>query len=367
MKLILSKNSKLAITLFTALLMSCSSDDVKPVTVNDAVDKIITPYIVLGADVGIIVGVVKDKETTVYSYGEKVLGSNEKISSQSVLEIASLTKVYTSVALASMHINGELNLDEPIENLLPSEVHVPSFEGKKITLRHLATHTSGFPRNPTNMDEDAYNQYKGYTKEKMYDFINSFSLTRAPGSEVVYSSVGYGLLGEILSLKNNSNYERMIFERILGPLGMSHTTVSFTPAQLENLVQGYNGTTRVESWSQHMQDIMQGTGALISTLDDQLIYLKANMGLIDTPLRNAMLLSHDSKNNPVDKGLGWNIKNADGLTIIWKNGGNGGYGSMMAFDKTKGLGVVVMANSSMNPEIFPTDIGFEILKALSRF
>lgn len=354
------------------LVFSCTQNDPKPASIQETLDNIVSPYIVLGADVGILVGTIHNGEKTIYSFGERGIGSKEKMTGQSVLEIASLTKTYTALALADMHLKGDLNLDDPIEKYLPNTVRVPSYEGKKITLRHLANHTSGFPRFASNADQDVYNEYEGYTEQKMYEFISSYTLPREPGTEFEYSAVGYGLLGEILSLKNNSNYEAMMMSRVLLPLNMMHTTISFTPDQLQNLAHGHNGNKVVESWSQHMQNIVQGTGALISTLDDQLFYLEANMGITSTPLYDAMKLSHEltfqhTKMYTDGTGLGWNLFTIQGEHIIWKNGGNGGYNSFMGFNEEKQTGVVILINSSLNPEIFATDMGFEILKVLNRF
>ncbi len=356
----------------SCLLLSCKRENPKPKSIQQAVDNIINPYIALGADVGIIVGIIKDGEKTIYSYGEKEIGSREKITAQSVLEIASLTKVYTSLALSDMHLKGELDLDSPVENYLPSDVHVPSYNGKKITLRNLANHTSGLPAYPDNMDTDAYNPYKGYTQQNMYDFINSYTLTREPGSKYEYSNTAYGLLGQVLSLKNNSNYETMIMDRVLQPLGLTHTTVSFTPNQINNLVHGHYGNKHVESWSYYQQNIMQGGGSLISSIDDQLIFLEANMGLKQTSLESAIQLAQTSTfeyggtySNSI--ALGWTHFNSDGQDVIWKNGGNGGYSSFMGFTKSNKIGVVILVNSSLNPEAFSTFSGFEILKELNKF
>ena len=115
-----------------------------------------------------------------------------------------------------------------------------------------------------------------------------------------------------------------------------------------------------------MQNIFRGTGSLISSMEDQLIYLKANMGLVPSPLDSAITMVHPSwAGNQELTGLGWNKKDLAGMHIITKNGGNGGYGSFMGFDKEEKIGVVVLANSSLNPDLFPTDIGFEILKSLN--
>lgn len=356
------------IVLFAAvnLFISCGKNTPYPETPSEAVDKIVQPYIALGGDVGVIVGTVHNNETAIYSFGQKELGSMEKISGQSVLEIASLTKVYTGMALAAMQLSGELSIDDPIEDYLPTTYHIPSYNGHKITLRHLATHTSGFPRYPDNIDEDAYNMYKDYSEENMIAFLNGFELTREPGSEIAYSNIGYGLLGKILALVNNSDYETMITQHVLQPLGMTHTTVSFTPAQLANLVYGYNGTQQVESWAQYQQEIFRGSGSLLSSIEDQLLFLRANIGMpasaLDAAVQFAQMPNGDSGAIP----FGWNKVTEGDLQLLVKNGGNGGYGSFMGFDKTRKIGVIVLINSSRNPDLFQTDMGMEILKALSK-
>lgn len=286
---------KILVTIGTILCitcLSCEKNTVTPTKVSEIVDNVVEPYIALGANVGLIVGVIRKGEKTFYAYGEKELGKKEKITAQSILEIASLTKTCTAIALADMHLKNQINLDDPIEQYLPNSLKIPAFNGKKITLRHLANHTSGFPRDPENIDKDAYNKYVNYTEQKMYDFINGYTLTRAPGTKQEYSNVGYGLLGQILSLKNNSNYETMIIQRVLQPLGMKNTGITFTPNQAKNIVQGYNGKKRVESWAKYMQNIVQGGGALSSTMDDQLIYLNANLGNVSSPLTEAINLTH---------------------------------------------------------------------------
>ena len=366
----LPSKSILLFVIIAALFCSCEKKVPDPVTVRDAVDKAVYPYIATGANVGVIVGVIKDGKKQIFSYGEKEPGGPEQIEPASVLEIASITKTFTAIALADMHLRGELNLDDPIEKYLPSQVKIPSFNGKKITLRHLANHTSGLPRLPSNMDDDAYNPYVGYTGQKMYEFINGYNLDREPGSKFEYSNVGYGLLGQILSLRSKLSYEEMITRNVSGPLGMKHTTVSFTEAQMSNLVSGHHGNKKVESWSKYMENILQGTGSLISSLDDMLIFLEANMSADANPLREAMTLTHQRtfshKGEHQDGiGLGWTLVTFDQRNYIWKNGGNGGYTSFIGFDESSKTGVVILSNSSMNPDPFQTQMGFEILRAVN--
>ncbi len=103
------------------LFNGCRSDLPEPKTLSQVVANIICPYVTFGADVGILVGISKDGKTTVFSYGETQPGSRQAMGPQSLLEIASLTKPYTALALARMHLAGRLNLDDPVENYLPPE------------------------------------------------------------------------------------------------------------------------------------------------------------------------------------------------------------------------------------------------------
>lgn len=360
----------LPLVIIAALFCSCEKKVPEPTTVSGVVDNAVYPYIATGANVGVVVGVIKDGKRQIFSYGEKEPGGLEQIEPTSVLEIASITKTFTAIALADMHLRGELNLDDPIEKYLPAQVKIPSFNGKKITLRHLANHTSGLPRLPSNMDDDAYNPYIGYSGQNMYDFINGYTLDREPGSKFEYSNVGYGLLGQILSIRSKLTYEEMITRNVLKPLGMKHTTVSFTEAQMSNLVRGHHGNKLVESWSKYMENILQGTGSLISSLDDMLIFLEANMALANNPLKEAISLTHQPtfshKSEYQDGiGLGWTLVTFDQKNYIWKNGGNGGYTSFIGFDESSKTGVVILSNSSMNPDPFQTQMGFEILRAVN--
>jgi D-alanyl-D-alanine-carboxypeptidase/D-alanyl-D-alanine-endopeptidase len=176
------------------------------------------------------------------------------------------------------------------------------------------------------------------------------------------------LLGEILSLRSKLTYEEMITRNVLKPLDLKQTTVSFTEAQMSNLVRGHHGNKTVESWSKYMENILQGTGSLISSLNDMLIFLEANMG--NNPLREAMALTHQRtfshKGDYQDGiGLGWTLVTFNQRNYVWKNGGNGGYTSFIGFDESSKTGVVILSNSSMNPDPFQTQMGFEILRALN--
>jgi CubicO group peptidase (beta-lactamase class C family) len=215
------------------------------------------------------------------------------------------------------------------------------------------------------MDQDAFNPYKGYSEEKLIDFLKNYKLPTVPGTKVNYSNIGYGLLGHVLSLKNDSDYETMITENIFRPLGMTHSFVMLTEERMKNQSPGYHGNQRMlESWAQQQQNISQGSGAISSNMQDLLIYLKANMGITITSLISAINLTHQRTTE--NEGLGWNFQDIDGQEFIMKNGLNGSYASFAGFSKNTKTGVVILTNSSLLPDLIPTKIGLGLLKKLRK-
>ena len=151
--------------------------------------------------VGIVAGLIDSQGSRVVAYGQLDQKSPGTPGADTVYEIGSVTKVFTSLLLADMVTRGKVSLDDPVAKYLPSSVTMPSRSGKQITLVDLATHTSGLPRVPSNLKPaHADNPYADYTVDDMYAFLSSYQLTRDPGAKYEYSNLGGGLLGPALAL-----------------------------------------------------------------------------------------------------------------------------------------------------------------------
>ncbi|MCY4104845.1 MAG: serine hydrolase [bacterium] len=194
---------------------------------------------------------------------------------------------------------------------------------------------------------DWANPYADYTVERLYEFLAGHKLARGIGESVEYSNLGYGLLGHALALREGVDYETLIAGRILEPLGMAGTAVELTQPLRERLAPGHDEELRpVPSW-----DIpaLAGAGALRSTVNDLLIFLEANLGLRQTPLREAMARTHVPQvADPglgMDIGLGWVVADDGERRFVWHNGATGGYSSFIGFDPETREGVVVLSNS----------------------
>ena len=338
------------------LLFFSAACGTQAANISDEVKENIRQRVEQGSAVGIVLGFIDDRGNREYfSYGTLTKTGDRLVDENSVYEIGSISKVFTGILLADMVLKDELKLDDPAEVHLPEDVDMPSRNNVKITLEHLATHTSGLARLPTNLNPA--NPYADYTQEDMYEFISGYTLTRDIGAKFEYSNLGVGLLGHILGLKAGMGYEQLMIERISNVLGMESTVITFTEELEERLARGHNSAGEVPNW-----DIptLAGAGAIRSTARDMLTFLAANMGVEHTRLSDAKDMTHLERaeaGESMKVGLGWHIRDNGQTRIIWHNGGTGGYRSFCGFIKEQKIGVVVLSNMNLSAD----DIGFHVL------
>ncbi|BAZ16457.1 beta-lactamase [Calothrix sp. NIES-4071] len=310
--------------------------------------------------VGIVVGLINPQNSKIINYGKLSQSSSQAVNGDTIFEIGSVSKVFTTLLLADMVERKQLNLKDPISKLLPKSVTAPTRKGKEITLVDLATHTSGLPRLPNNLKpKDIENPYADYTIEQLYSFLSNYQLPRDIGTKYEYSNLGVGLLGHILSLKTGIDYEKLVVTRIAKPLQMNSTQIQISSEMQPRFATGHN--QKLEAVKYWDIPTLAGAGALHSTANDLLKFVAANLGLIKSSLSSAMQLSQQVvyKNDisNLSMGLGWHIMKKDNREIIWHNGGTGGFHSFIGFDKNKRIGVVVLSNSINNID----DIGLHLL------
>jgi CubicO group peptidase (beta-lactamase class C family) len=330
-----------------------------------------------------VVGLVDPNGTQFYGYGNMSKANNTTVDKNTIFAIGSNTKVFTTMLLADMLEDGLINLDDPIEKYLPSNITVPQYKGHKITIEDLATHTSGLPEFPANYCTsfqmanpqtpsdiiqtrlNLMNCTKNYTFDQFYQGLSNTTISREPGTKLEYSTFGSALLGNILVSKSNmSSYEELLKKRILNVLGMNDTSINLSEAQKSRLAIGhlYGQELPLLNFS---NPIVPG-GGLYSSASDMLKFLSANIGLIktklDKPMQKSHLILHDtgqtipnnkkvSNQNMTDSsgfyiGLGWFITTDFGNEIIWHNGATaGGYNAFMGFNPATDRGIVILCSS----------------------
>jgi D-alanyl-D-alanine-carboxypeptidase/D-alanyl-D-alanine-endopeptidase len=333
-----------------------------------------------------IVGLVDPNGTQFYGYGNASEANNFTVNQNTIFAIGSNTKVFTAVLLADMVENGLIKLDDPIEDYLPSNVKVPEYNGHKITVENLATHTSGLPEFPKNYCSEIAgenpqtprekiqfqmnfaNCAKDYTLDQFYQGLSNTTITREPGTKLEYSTFGSALLGNILlSLSNETSYEDLLKKRILDVLGMNDTRVNLSDEQKSRLAVGHLYGQELALFN-YSNPIVPG-GGLYSSASDLLKFISANIGLMKTKLNDAMQQSHlirhtsgetmennikiTNQNSPDSVGfyigLGWFITTNFGNEMIRHNGATGGgYNAFMAFNPETERGIIIICSSDIS-------------------
>lgn len=292
--------------------------------------------------VGIVVGMVDERGTRVVACGNMDNGTDHEVDGDTLFEIGSITKVFTALLLQDMVQRGEMQLNDPIQKYLPASVKAPSFQGKSITLLHLATHTSGLPTEPDNLAAPTWRSPDPqdlYTVEQLYAFLSHYRLPRAPGTTEQYSNVGMQLLGHLIELKSGQSFERLVRERICRPLGMGDTLVTLSPELKSRLALGHS---RPGGRVPNMNFILPGAGGLRSTANDLLKFVSAYAGVRSTPLDALMRKAMEF--HPVESGgklmLAWGGND----TLFGHNGGTYGYMAVLNFNPKLRRGIVVLSN-----------------------
>lgn len=309
--------------------------DQKEGFVNDLITECFEQNKVVGGAVCLI----SEGETKYVTYGKKSVGG-DPVTEETIFEIGAITKLFTTLALMDSMRKNEVGLDDPIQKYLPG-VNAPEYNGQKIAFRHLATHTSGLPQLPDNFNpQNPNNQYADYTLEQLYQFLNRHTLARTPGTTLVYSNMGIGILGHLLSLRAGKSYEEMIVKLLSENLGMKDTFITVTPEREPHMSMGHAKEVMVERWK---MGALHGESAFRSTIKDMGKFLAANMGVLLTPVNDLLKECHKAqyKTENITTGLGWILSNG----ILMHNGGTGGFRSFIGFHPERQKGVVVLANT----------------------
>jgi CubicO group peptidase (beta-lactamase class C family) len=333
-------------------------------TLDKQVDSVAQIYIKKSNTTGLSIGIIKDGKTIVYNYGETAKGNKKLPNGSSIFEIGSITKTFTASVLAWYVNEGRIKLSDPIIKYLPDSIaHNPAL--KNITLANLSNHTSGLTGLPTNLQQqnpyDRLSPYKNYTKQLLFAYLKSCALKSEPGQKYAYSNLAVGLLGTILEEVSGKSFEQMVSEIICKPLGMKTTVQHLYPLIATRFVTVYNENgEETPSWD---FDALASCGSLRSTVNDLLLYTKANMYKDATKLSKAFELAHTVTfdNGDTKIGLGWHIIKVAGVSYYYHNGGTYGSSSFLAYNTPKNIAVVILSNTDESTDV----LGGTLLRKLS--
>jgi len=302
---------------------------------------------------GMVVVVVRGRQTFFNGYGETSPGTQKVPDQDSLVRLCSLTKIFTTDLLTKLVADKTVSLDDPLQKYAPKNRPVPIRE-KPITLFNLATHTSGLPRElGTAPSPTPHFTFPDYSTRWLW--LPNQSLSSIPGTAALYSNIAFDFLADAMQGATHRQYAALLSDRTLVPLKMWSTTFFPTAEQCTRLL-----ISAQDERACAITEATAGSSGLYSTARDMTVWLKYLLGTggPDLPSQEAAaqaiyILPADLKRQrgldhagePTGVGLGWiHILPTDSRsTIVEKTGGGAGFETYIAINRATQTAIFVAA------------------------
>jgi len=353
-----------------------------------AIDQIVRDFTTREHIPGAAWGVIIDgKLAHVGVTGLREVPSKSPVDSNTVFRIASMTKSFTAMSILQLRDAGKLSLDDPAERYVPEmkELKYPTTDSPRITIRHLLSHSEGFPE-----DNPWGDQQLARTDEELSQMIRrGIPFSNAPGIAYEYSNYGFAILGRIVTRVSGMPYAEYVASHILRPLGMTSTTLSPRSVAPDRLAHGYRWED--EQWKEEPQlpDGSFGSmGGMLTSLTDLGAYVATFLaawpprdGAETGPVRRSSLREMQQLARPGAStalrdaagairlrsggyGFGLGITaNCDFAHIVAHSGGLPGFGSQMRWLPEYGVGIIAFGNRTYTGWGPPIDAAVAALAA----
>ena len=329
-----------------------------------------------GAALGIL-RVRPGREDELVQLATGVLNKNTGVeaTTDSLFQIGSITKVWTATVAMQLVDDGKLDLDTPVAEVLPELRLADPDVTKKVTMRHLLTHTSGIDGDvftDTGRGDDCVEKYVG----QLSDVAQNHPL----GATWSYCNSGFSLAGRVIEKLTGGTWDKAIRDRLLTPLGLEHTVTLPEEALLHraavgHVAEGEKAPERAPVWT--LPRAMGPAGLVCSTPLDLLGFARLHLTGGLTP-DGTRLLSEESATAMADMqadlpdkytlgdswGLGWIRFGWDGRRLIGHDGNTIGQSAFLRLLPDEGLAVTLLTNGGNAGDMYE-DLYREIFAELA--
>lgn len=301
---------------------------------------------------GVTVLIAKDDQV-IYrkAFGLANVELNVPMKPENVLELASITKQFTGVAILMLKEQGKINLQDPLSKYIADYP-----KGSEITIHHLLNHTSGI-KSYTNVQEFITMARTDMTPMEIIEKFKNLPMEFEPGERYAYNNSGYILLGYIIEKASGVSYEDFIQNNIFDKLGMKNSYYGSKSKIIPHRASGYqnsqNGLQNAEYLS---MTIPYAAGSLMSTVDDMFLWHKAihHNTLISEKSKKLAFTNYTLNNGKnFNYGYGWAIDELAGFPTIEHTGGIFGYATSGIYVPEKNIYAIALSNfdDGSGPEI----------------
>lgn len=283
-------------------------------------------------------------------YGSANLEYDIPVTPKTIFHVASVSKQFTVFAVLLLEEEGKLSLDDPIQKYIPE---VPDF-GQKITLRHLATHTSGMRDQWDLLSLAGWRWDDVITKEHVLKMVSrQKELNFAPGEKYMYCNTGFTLLAEVVARVEGKTFADFTRRRIFAPLKMTNSQFYDDHQKIVKnraysyYPQGFGFQKSILSYAN------VGATSLFTTVEDLSLWalnfqeLKVGSAELVKQMNTLAILNNGET---FGGAYGQFVGPYKGLQQIQHSGGDAGYRSHLVRFPEQGFAVSVVSNNgASNP------------------
>jgi CubicO group peptidase (beta-lactamase class C family) len=351
------------------------------------IDSLMSAFATRAKVPGIAYGVIVDgKVVHIGTAGVRNTTTGEKVDTGTVFRIASMTKSFTALSILKLRDEGKLSLDDPAERYVPElkSLRYPTTDSPRITVRHLLSHSAGFPE-----DNPWGDQQLAKTDAEMSAMIRrGIPFSTSPGTSYEYSNFGFAILGRMVANVSRMPYARYVRTQILLPLGMTSTTLEAKDVPASRLAHGYRLQDGRWLEEQQLPDGAFGSmGGMLTSVSDLGRWVgfmldawpprdgaergpvkRASVREMQQVVRyNGATASRDPASSTLNLsaggyGFGLGVRTTCLFpTIVAHSGGLPGFGSVMRWLPDYGVGIVALGNLTYTSWGTPTTQALEIL------
>jgi len=319
---------------------------------------------------GIALAVVRNDSTIVAKgFGVRELGKPGRVDANTVFDVASLSKSFTTAAAAVLVDRGALNWDDPVRRYLPDLVLPNDSLTQQATLRDFLSHRTGIDAANMMWVLTAVDRKEVLRRMRFLQIVAPFRRS------MVYSNIGYTVAGEAMAAAAHSDVESLLRDLVIKPLGLTSTTWSYEQsARMPNVASPHasvDGRQQVIPRERQRQPIA-AAAAVQTTANDMTRWMRLHLNggvldgkryVSDSSMREmhsvhavitpspAMRASRLVEDTVTGYGLGWQIMDYRGHRVWWHTGNGDGQIAWMALFPDDRLGIAVMVNTWSAPNV----------------
>lgn len=333
---------------------------------------------------GATLGIATADQTEEFAYGVTNVDTGVEVTPDTLFQVGSITKVWTASAVMALVDAGKLDLDEPVAPYVPELALADTDAARKLTMRHLLTHTSG-------IDGDVFQDF-GRGDECLSRYVAALAdlpMNHPIDATWSYCNAGFSIAGRVIETLTGSNWDTAMRDLLFTPLGLTRTVTLPEDALLHRTAVGHvhegdEEPRRAPVWV--LPRSVGPAGLIASTVGDVVTFARMHLNggtapdgtrLLTEDAVAAMQAEHARLPDPYSLadswGLGWFRLGWNGTRLVGHDGGTIGQFAFLRVLPEQNVAVVLLTNGghardlceSLVREVFRDLTGVEMVQPLT--